>query len=89
MDKRLLGMDEKSRGYSSYYFNRNNTKDHCTIGQADLIRNVRIGMGVFLLTVPFVIAEKIPALIVSMYDKITNASQKWILTYHIMHGLWL
>jgi len=65
MDNRLLGMDENSRGYSSYFFNRNNTKDHCIIGQANLIRNIRIGMGVFLIILPFIIAIGFPALVVS------------------------
>ena len=65
MDNRLLGMDEKSRGYSSYFFNRNNTKDHCIIGQANLIRNIRMGMGVFLIILPFIIAIGFPALVVS------------------------
>ena len=73
MDNRLLGMDENSRGYSSYFFNRNNTKDHCIIGQANLIQNIRISVAVFHNILPIIIAEKIPALIVSMYDKI----HKW------------
>jgi len=65
MDNRLLGMDEKSRGYSSYFFNRNNTKDHCIIGQANLIRNIRMGMGGFLIILPFIIAIGFPALVLS------------------------
>jgi len=73
MDNRLLGMDEKSRGYSSYFFNRNNTKDHCIIGQANLIRNIRIGMGVFLIILPFIIARGFPALVVRRLDRI----HKW------------
>ena len=73
MDNRLLRMDENSRGYSSYFFNCNNTNDHCIIGQANLIRNIRIGMGVFLIILPFIIARGFPALVVSRLDRI----HKW------------
>ena len=61
MHKRLLGMDEKSCGYSSYFFNCNKTKDHCVTGQADLIRNICIGVAVILVTRPFKFAEKNPS----------------------------
>ena len=41
-DKRLLGVDEESRGYSSFLFNRDNTNDHCVIGQVEKYKNIRI-----------------------------------------------
>ena len=84
MDKSLLGMDENSRGYSSYFFNRNNTKDHCIIGQANLIRNIRIGMGVFLIILPFIIARGFPALVVSRLDRI----HKWFTKNDVLYYAW-
>ena len=82
IDKRLLGIDEKNRGYSSYYFNRNNTKDHCVIGEAGTYKKFRILVAVVLILVPFGIAPGIPYLTVLMHKTIhrwftEKKSDKW------------
>ena len=70
----MLGIDEKNRGYSSYYFDRNNTKDHCVIGEEDIYQTFRILVAVVLIIVPFGIAPGIPYLTVIMHENI----HKWL-----------
>ena len=70
----MLGIDEKNRGYSSYYFDRNNTKDHCVSGEEDIYQTFRILVAVVLIIVPFGIAPGIPYLTVIMHENI----HKWL-----------
>ena len=60
LDKRLLGVDENSRGYSSFFFNRNNTKDHCVIGQSNTIKIFRISVAIFLILVLILVMIMVP-----------------------------
>ena len=78
LDKRLLGVDENSRGHSSFFFNRNNTKDHCVIGQSDTIKSFRIGVAIFLISVLILVMIMVPYSIFkySYYDWIQENIQK-------------
>ena len=103
-DNRLLGVDEESRGYSSFLFNRNNTNDHCVVGQAEIFTQIRILLFTILVLVAISIAIVFPAMILNYYRKLqsmivkgTNRSFNLWATIVLMvlvepaligHGIW-
>ena len=70
MDNRLLGVDEKNQGFSSYLYNRHNLKDHCVIGQHDLFARLRIYMFIIFFSLPIIFAILLPSLTVINYIRI-------------------
>lgn len=77
-DKRLLGVDENNRGYSSFLFNRNNTKDHCFIGQSAIFNSIRVKVAIFMILVVILIMILVPHLVIndSYYDCIYEIIKK-------------
>ena len=81
MDNRLLGVDESNRGYSSFFFNRNNTKDHCVIGQVAVFTSIRIAVATILILLQLLTVIGAPLLLVSYYarlhDTIIKDPNQW------------
>ena len=75
-DKRLLGVDESNRGYSSFFFNRNNTKDHCVVGQSDIFKSIRIIVAIILILLLILAMIAVPYLIINYYDGICETIKK-------------
>ena len=75
----MLGVDENNRGYSSFFFNRNNTKDHCVIGQLGVFANIRVAVATILVLLQLLTMIGGPPLLVSYYvrlcDKLKDPDQ--------------
>ena len=74
-------MDESNRGYSSFFFNRNNTKDHCVIGQVAVFTSIRIAVATILILLQLLTVIGGPLLLVSYYvrlhDTIIKDPNQW------------
>ena len=74
-------MDESNHGYSSFFFNRNNSKDHCVIGQVAVFTSIRIAVATILILLQLLTVIGGPLLLVSYYvrlhDKIIKDPNQW------------
>lgn len=68
----MLGVDENNRGYSSFFFNRNNTKDHCVIGQLGVFTSIRIAVATILVLLQLLTMMGGPPLLVSYYVRLCD-----------------
>ena len=68
----MLGVDENNRGYSSFFFNRNNTKDHCVIGQLGVFTSIRVAVATILVLLQLLTMMGGPPLLVSYYVRLCD-----------------
>ena len=76
LDNRLVGVDEQNIGYSSWFFNRNNTNDHCVIGKSDSFKRFRILVAAIMIMFPVAVALAVPFLIARCFKKLHEELEK-------------
>ena len=69
-------MDEDNRGYTAYFFNRNNTNEFCVVLSETFYRNNRMLIFLALVFLEFFVAFGTPAAIYYAYEPINRHSRR-------------